>query len=328
MKIPVQLKILVPGYRAKWLHRYACFIAEVTKLAPRLSYGQDGEMPWIKVADGPRLYGFRTEPANEEVAYLLKNDLPSGIPVSHFRLMKDLLTRYVYPHMRPDLKPEGYAAEQMFGFHGQQKDAIADLRDVESRERLVNEFRPKSDDVIIDCGCFLGFGDLRMAEEISRGHIYAVEADRECFDLLVRNASENDAKNITPINRAAWNDESELELESGFAQANSLVKEVHQAETTQLVRTTTIDLLVSEYGIEKLDMISLTLNGAEVETLEAAGETLSRLRPRIRLAGWYSRGGRKIWEITKQQLEAHGYEVFVGDRGNLMALPKNAEVMR
>ena len=175
---------------------------------------------------------------------------------------------------------------------------------------------------------FLGFGDLRMAEEISRGHIYAVEADRECFDLLVRNASENDAKNITPINRAAWNDESELELESGFAQANSLVKEVHQAETTQLVRTTTIDLLVSEYGIEKLDMISLTLNGAEVETLEAAGETLSRLRPRIRLAGWYSRGGRKIWEITKQQLEAHGYEVFVGDRGNLMALPRNAEVMR
>ena len=67
-------------------------------------------------------------------------------------------------------------------------------------------------------------------------------------------------------------------------------------------------------------LLSLTLNGAEVETLAGAAETLTHFRPRIRLAGWYSRDGRKIWQITQEQLAGHGYDVFVGKRGNVMAL--------
>ena len=113
-----------------------------------------------------------------------------------------------------------------------------------------------------------------------------------------------------------------MELETGFAQGNSLIAEVHKGSATESVRTITVDGLVAEHGVTKLDMLSLTLNGAEVETLDGAIEALATLRPRIRLAGWYSRGERKIWQITKQQLEAYDYDVYVGHRGNLMALPK------
>ena len=61
--------------------------------------------------------------------------------------------------------------------------------------------------------------------------------------------------------------------------------------------------------------------GAEVEAIKGAKQTLTYLRPRIRLAGWYTRGGRKISDITKDQLEALDYQVFIGSRGNTMALP-------
>ena len=321
--LPVQLKTLVPGYRAKWRDQYACMIGEIRQLWPRLQCGEDGSVPWLKLTDGPRLYGFRTEPENAEVRHILRADLPRDMPVTHFRLVKDCLTRYVYPHMRPDLKPDGHGVEQMFGFHGQQKDAIADLDDAAARERLTAAFRPKADDVIIDCGCFLGFGELRLAPELANGHIYAVEADRDCHALLRRNLDENKVTNVTPLHRATWREDTELQLEASFAQANSLISEVQTGTTKRTVRTITVDGLVAEHGLGKLDMLSLTLNGAEVETLAGAADSLSRFRPRIRLAGWYSRDGRKIWQITKEQLEGHGYDVFVGPRGNVMALPRN-----
>lgn len=69
-------------------------------------------------------------------------------------------------------------------------------------------------------------------------------------------------------------------------------------------------------------MMNVRHHGAEVETLEGAAGSLSKFKPRIRLARWYSRDGRKIWEITKDQLESYGCGVFAGQRGDVMALPK------
>ena len=321
--IPTRLKALVPGYRAMWRRRYAALLAHCREHGPRLAYGREGEVPWIEVPEGgPRLHGFWSERANAEVYELLAADLPAGLTQPYFRLVKDYLTRYVYPHMRPDLKPEGFPVEQLFGFHAQHKDAVSDLDDPEGRARLMRAFRPRPDDVIIDGGAFLGFGELRLAADLPQGHLYAIEAARECYALLERNIEHNKLNNVIPLHRALWHEETTLELETGFAQANSLVSEVCQGASRQNVPTITVDRVVERFGLDKLDMLSLTLNGAEVEALQGAHRVLSELRPRIRLAGWYTRGGRKIWELTKARLEPYGYRVFVGKRGNLMALPR------
>ncbi|MBT3171669.1 MAG: FkbM family methyltransferase [Rhodospirillaceae bacterium] len=320
--LPLDIKLLLPGYRARWRARYACMLAELEALAPSLTYGEDDGTPWIELAqENLRLFGFRTELKNAEVYRILRGALPPSIPLSHFRLVKDCLNRYVYPHMRPDLKPAEFATEAMFGFHGQHKDAIADLADADAREKLSQAFVPRPDDVVIDCGPFLGFGELRIAPALVDGHMFAVEADRACHALLSRNMSHNGIENVTVLHRAVWDSETELDLQSDFAQANSLVSEVHIGAEVERVRTITIDAIVEAHSIQKLDMLSLTLNGAEVEAIKGAERTLTNLRPRIRLAGWYARGGRKISAITKDQLEALGYQVFIGPRNNTMALP-------
>ena len=320
---PLDFKLLVPGYRRKWIRQYSCMISELQALAPLLTYGEDGTTPWIELNDSRlRFFGFWTEKKNTEVYRILKGSLPNTIPVEYFRLVKDYLNRYLYPHMLPGLKPTGYLTDAMFGFHGQHKDAIADLENQEVRKRLFEIFKPKPDDVIIDCGSFLGFGELRIAPELSSGQIYAVEADKTCHNLLVRNLEYNKIENVISINKAVWNSETELDLQSDFAQANTLVSEVYQGQSIERVKTITIDSLVRSYALKKLDMLSLTLNGAEVEALEGAKQTLNNFRPRIRLAGWYSRGGKKISDITREQLFTLGYEVFIGPRGNTLAVPR------
>jgi FkbM family methyltransferase len=321
MKLPVRLKLLVPGYRQGWKKRCACLIAELHAFAPRVTYGQDGETPWIAV-DGARLHGFRTELENIELRDILRPYLPESIPVTHFRLVKDALTRFAYPHMRPDLKPGGHAPDDMFGFHGQHKDAIADIADAGVRALLMDAFAPKDGESFLDCGAFLGFGEVHLSRAIANGRFHAIEASGTCHALLERNLAANGVSQARAIHRAVWNTETELELEASFAQANSLVSEVHKGTRTERVRTITLDGAAAEFSLERLDMLSLTLNGAEVEAIEGGRAILNRFRPRIRLAGWYSRGGRKIWEITREQLEDLGYRVFVGPRGNVMALPK------
>jgi FkbM family methyltransferase len=321
--IPLSVKKLLPFYSARWRSRYRGMIDDINNRIGHLKFGQDGDVPWLEdQKDNVRIFGFWTEQKNAEVYDLIKRDLPAALPKTHFRLIKDYLNRYVYPHMRPDLKPTGYSVEQLWGFHGQHKDAIADQTDGSMRNRLMAAFQPKEDDVIIDGGAFLGVGDLRMSRFMPHGRIVAIEANKTCYDLLNRNISHNKVGNVTALHRALWNVPGTLDLEVGFAQDNSLVAEVTKGEKTQPVITVPIDSLVDELNLQRVTMLSLTLNGAEVEALEGATRTLNELRPRIRLAGWYKRGGVPIWQLTKAKLERHGYDVFVGPRGNVMALPK------
>ncbi|MBX3456238.1 FkbM family methyltransferase [Ferrovibrio sp.] len=321
--IPLALKRLVPGYTQRWRKRYAGFMAYMNREVPKLHFGETDGTPWIERAeDGLRLHGFWTEPANADAYDMLRPDLPGSLPKPHFRLVKDYINRYLFPHMRPDLKPEGFDVEQLWGFHGQHKDAIADYPDSVARERLMRAFTPKPGETFIDGGAFLGFGDIRMAREVLDCRVIAVEANRDCHALLSRNLQHNGINAVIARHNGVWKAAGSLNLETGFAQANSLVEEVHKGDRTQIVETISVDGIVAAEGLDRLSMLSLTLNGAEVEALEGAKDTLTRLRPRIRLAGWYSRGDRKISAITAEQLAAYDYDVFVGPRNNTMALPK------
>ena len=69
-------------------------------------------------------------------------------------------------------------------------------------------------------------------------------------------------------------------------------------------------------------MISLTLNGAEVEALIGAEKTLTNLRPRLRIAGWYQRDNEFICDICKRYLEKLNYFVYIGARRGVLAVPK------
>lgn len=320
--IPPRLKSLVPGYRQRHYRRHAALIAAINAAMPRMTLGSDGGVPWLAVPDEKlKLYGFGTEPKNGDLYDLLRPALPPELPRGHFRLVKDYVTRWLYPHMRPDLSPAGYGLERLHGFHGQHKDNVAQVQDPAARDRLARAFRPGSSDVVVDCGPFLGFGAIRIAREAPEGFVFAIEASRECHALLKRNVEANGAANVVPMHRGVWNTVTELDLETTFAQGNSLVAEVQTGDRREKVPTVTIDGLVAEQKLERLDMLSLTLNGAEVEALDGAADTLKRLRPRIRAAGWYHRGGQRIADLIRPVIERAGYDVFVGPRGNVMALP-------
>lgn len=321
--LPARLKPMLPGYRQRIERRHAALLDAIRAAVPTLAFGDDGATPWIAARDqNLKLYGFATEPANAELYDLLRPALPSGLKREYFRLAKDYVTRWLYPHMRPDLYLGNYSIDQLHGFHGQHKDTVCNITDAAARDRLTRAFQPAEDDVFIDCGAFLGFGSIRLGRDAPKGRVFAIEASGDCFALLKRNVDVNGAANVVPMHNGIWNDETDFALEKTYAQGNSLVPEVQAGSGQETVRTITVDGIVAKFSLDRLDMLSLTLNGAEIEALQGADKALSRLRPRIRAAGWYSRGDRRIADLLPPILEAYEYDVLVGPRGNVMALPR------
>ena len=117
-----------------------------------------------------------------------------------------------------------------------------------------------------------------------------------------------------------------MDLVSGGVQANSLipgiVADVTKNYSRHPVLTKTIDDLVEDLKLKRVDMLSLTINGAEPEALRGAANTLKKMRPRIRLAGWYQIDGQSIASICKDILDQYDYFVYVGQRNGLMAIPR------
>lgn len=312
---------MIPGYRARWFRECRALIEHINQLAPQMSFGDDADGPWLRVADGPRLRGFGTDPNKAEVHKIISPAFLQPLPVERFRLVLDYVNRYLYPHLRPDLRPQGYTESEMFGFHGQQKDQLQ-AGSPERCAALLKLFRPRSGDVIIDCGAFLGFGEVRISADLGSGQVIAIEASEVCHKRLCLNLVENQVSNVVALHRAVWNCETELELNTGHAQANSAFSEIAPSETKQKVRTVTIDGVAREHGLKRLDVLSLTLNGAEPEAIDGASDVLTRLRPRIRAAGWYLRDGEPIWQHLTRRLKPHRYECFRGTRGGFIAFPE------
>lgn len=318
---PVRIKCLLPGFRVKWRKRYALMLDYLADVARRSEFGEAGGVPIMRVSGEPfTFHGFG--PTNKEHVerHVLGAAVPEAIPFGCYRLAKDFVTRYLYPHVRPDLSPEGINQWCDGGFHGQHKEHLSDYAGADSLE-LRAAFEPQADEVVINAGSYIGLGDLHLSRLIGEeGRVFSIEASAACHALLLRNIVGNGVGNVVPMHRAIWNVETEMDLESGQAQENSLVGEVHRGDHIQKVRTVTVDGLVSEHSLSRLDMISLTVNGAELEALDGASEALDAFKPRLRIPGWYSRGGRRIADIVTEWLKPRGYRVYATPHGNILAL--------
>ncbi len=275
-KIPIgnRLKVLIPGYRRNWHNRFVILLEQVKTLIPGITFGGTALQPWIEMDDSKyRFYGFPSMTPEVIQAHLLGKYFPKDLPIEYYRVVKDYITRYIYPHMRPDLTPKGLCLNNSAGFHGQHKDSFKDYFG-EKKDKVFSAFYPKVDDIIINGGAFNGFGDLQMSQVVSKGHIYSFEADKTCYKLLEKNLDYNEINNVTPLYRGLWNVETTIKLNSGPAQANTIVSEVYKSDNQQEIQTVTIDGMVKEYNIHKLDMISLTINGAEIEALQGAEQAI------------------------------------------------------
>jgi FkbM family methyltransferase len=140
-------------------------------------------------------------------------------------------------------------------------------------------------DVVLDCGANIGmFTKTALASGASL--VVAIEPAPQTLECLRRNfAQEIAQKRVIVYPKGVWNHDDFLNLamDDHNAGSNSVVLDLDRPKSVR-VPLTTIDELVAELKLERVDFIKMDIEGAEKPALKGARGTLNRFHPRMSIS--------------------------------------------
>jgi FkbM family methyltransferase len=138
------------------------------------------------------------------------------------------------------------------------------------------------DDVVLDVGAHVGVITCLVAGMVPDGRVHAFEASARNFAYLERNVAGNGLGNVTP-RRVAVYDGSVDQLELSVAADNTASSFVSETATregdVEVVPAISLDAWAAAEGIERVDLVKLDVEGAEVRVLDGARRLLARHEP-------------------------------------------------
>lgn len=144
--------------------------------------------------------------------------------------------------------------------------------------------------VFVDVGANQGEFTLFAAKRLHHGRVLAFEPNREIHRRLMRNLEANGFRNVTVRRLGLWSEPTRRPLYD--QQARFADGSVHEGLATVFpnpsrssrvdeIECTTLDAVVAEEGIERVDVIKIDVEGAELGVLQGARKTLERDRPTL-----------------------------------------------
>ena len=128
----------------------------------------------------------------------------------------------------------------------------------------------KSGDLIFDIGGNIGQYALRFSEAVTnKGKVITFEPDLKNYAFLKFNIDINVTNNILPVNVGLSNREGEAvfyrDITTG-GRLGSFIKSTDLSDKSEIVKITTLDKLIDQYGIP--NFIKVDVEGFEVECLK------------------------------------------------------------
>lgn len=159
-----------------------------------------------------------------------------------------------------------------------QRIALGKFEQFES-ELMKKQINLKS--VCVDVGANIGYYTLLMAKRCKK--VFAIEPDKECFEILKKNVKDNNLKNVVLINKGASDKKEKKFLikdkeNLGNSKLNpSRPKAASPFDKGDIIMTDTLDnLLINEQNIS---LIKIDTQGWETQVIEGAKKILNRDKP-------------------------------------------------
>lgn len=145
-------------------------------------------------------------------------------------------------------------------------------------------------DVVLDCGANIGVY-TRVALDAGAKLVVAIEPSPENLECLRRNMeTEIKAGRVVIYPKGVWDKDDWLTMrvDPKNTAANTFVVERPDLVEAGKLPLTTIDKLVDELKLERVDYIKMDIEGAEPRALEGAKQTIQRFHPRLAISVYHT----------------------------------------
>jgi FkbM family methyltransferase len=146
---------------------------------------------------------------------------------------------------------------------------------VDHEEDIVEQFSPKTGDIVIDVGAAFGFYTIMASKRVGQqGKVVAIEPQPNILEMLNRNIKLNELTNIITLNYAVYSERGKVRLYSNY----SIIQERAGQSLQSFIEVSadTLDNLLRQVGIDEANWIKVDVEGAELEVLKGAAGILSR----------------------------------------------------
>lgn len=158
-------------------------------------------------------------------------------------------------------------------------------------------------DIVLDCGANVGVY-AREALEAGAKLVVAIEPAPESLECLRRNFAREIAEGrLIVYPKGVWDTDDFLVLnvDPRNPAADSFVIQPEGSQAGETLPLTTIDKLVRELKLERVDYIKMDIEGAEQRALMGARQTLAKFRPRLALSAYHRPDDpERIPELVRQ----------------------------
>jgi FkbM family methyltransferase len=147
----------------------------------------------------------------------------------------------------------------------------------------------RAGDIVLDCGANVGV-TVRVWLAAGARQVVAIEPAPENIECLRRNFKEEiTAGRVILYPKGVWDkdDVMPMQIDPNNSAADSFV--IHREGGTEIrgIPLTTIDKLVPELKLERVDFIKMDIEAAEPKALAGARETIAKYHPRMALCTYH-----------------------------------------
>lgn len=181
----------------------------------------------------------------------------------------------------------------------------------------------QKDSVTLDIGAYIGQYGLLAVTKTKAGHVIAFEPHPQSFDRLKRNVARNGLDNVLAIHTAVGERRVKLPFAINTQPSNSgLAINQNQSAQSISVDVYSIDEIMAEHKLPKVDVMKIDVEGAEGLVLRGAQNTLRRFAPKMLIE--VDRNLESGFGDTPQDVLAPllhlGYKLFTNECGNLRSI--------
>ena len=154
------------------------------------------------------------------------------------------------------------------------------IHEVILSNQYFSHFDINKNDVVFDIGANIGSFTLLAAQKLQNtGKIYAIEPDDDNFEILCENIKINNLTNVVPIKKGLWSKKETKVFYLSHRPGEHTLLEHNDDEFKQTGKISidciTLDELVDEYKIDKINFIKMDIEGAEIEAMKGSQKVLS-----------------------------------------------------